>query len=150
MPHFPVRNAVVPAYIKDPPQAPLIQSINLSEQHRGKKTSKYKTSCCRPAELVIVHRNYWFLFENLKNRNVMLFWKKFWAPYCSGVMRMSCEGPGLAEDDMDWKVCWGSEKWPNGVAGTETDPRNISAVQWGRLTSSDHSNFLSLYHFWNF
>jgi len=31
MPHFPVRNAVVPAYIKDPPQAPLIQSINLSD-----------------------------------------------------------------------------------------------------------------------
>jgi len=29
-PHFPVRNVVVPAYIKDPPQAPLIQCINLS------------------------------------------------------------------------------------------------------------------------
>ena len=29
-PHFVVGNAVVPAYIKDPPQAPLIQCINLS------------------------------------------------------------------------------------------------------------------------
>jgi len=27
-PHFAVGNAVVPAYIKDPPQAPLIQCIN--------------------------------------------------------------------------------------------------------------------------
>ena len=30
MPHLAVGNAVVPAYIKDPPQAPLIQCINLS------------------------------------------------------------------------------------------------------------------------
>jgi len=29
-PHFAVGNSVVPAYIKDPPQAPLIQCINLS------------------------------------------------------------------------------------------------------------------------
>jgi len=29
-PHFAVGNVVVPAYIKDPPQAPLIQCINLS------------------------------------------------------------------------------------------------------------------------
>jgi len=29
-PHFAVGNAVVPANIKDPPQAPLIQCINLS------------------------------------------------------------------------------------------------------------------------
>jgi len=29
-PHFTVGNVVVPVYIKDPPQAPLIQCVNLS------------------------------------------------------------------------------------------------------------------------
>jgi len=48
-----------------------------------------------------------------------------------------CEGSWFTEDDVDFKVCWRSEKRPHGAASFETNPRNISAVQWGLLLAID-------------
>ena len=55
-PHFVVGNAVVPAYIKDPPQAPLIQCINLSSISWQKfltTIQNYKTAAKQISQLEV-------------------------------------------------------------------------------------------------